>query len=259
MRARLLVIGVMIGAFAQGARAQQAAATVADGVYTDAQASRGGAAYEAACSTCHRIDLGGGTGPSLKEQRFAQTYAGKPLQTLFSKIATTMPRNAPASLADDVYLDIVAYVLKENGFRSGARELTAGMLDAVRVVAGRSKPLPPVGDFSYVEAVGCLAAGPQHTVMLTHASEPAATLPGAASGSSAAAAMPLGTQMFRLVDAIAYAPVWHGGEKVYVRGLLINLADEPRMTISDLQIVSATCDDSSEPLGRPAPRFDDDG
>src|SRR5262245_7593681 len=102
--------------------------TVADGVYTDAQASRGAAAYEAACSNCHRADLSGATGPSLKEQRFAQTYAGKPLQALFTKIATTMPRNGPASLADEVYLDIVAYVLKENGFRAGARELTADAL-----------------------------------------------------------------------------------------------------------------------------------
>ena len=45
---------------------------MADGVYTDAQATRGAAVYDGACSGCHRADLGGAHGPSLKEQRFAQ-------------------------------------------------------------------------------------------------------------------------------------------------------------------------------------------
>jgi cytochrome c5/lysophospholipase L1-like esterase len=257
MRARLaLLSAVVVGAFGSTARAQDAARTVADGVYSDAQASRGAAAYEAACSGCHRADLSGATGPSLKEQRFARVYAGKPLQTLFTKIATTMPRNGPASLSDDVYLDIVAYVLRENGFRPGSRELTPDALDAIRVVAGRPKPPPPIGDFSYVESVGCLAAGPGHTWMLTHASEPIVVLPGAPAAASAIAAKPLGTQTFHLVDALAYAPEPHRGHKVYVRGLLVKLGDEQRMTISDFQMVSAACGDANEPADRAAPRTD---
>ena len=48
------------------------AKTVADGVYTDAQAARGGRVYAAACAGCHRADLGGGQGPALKDQRFAR-------------------------------------------------------------------------------------------------------------------------------------------------------------------------------------------
>ena len=67
-----------------------------------------------------------------------------------------MPRGAPGSLGDNVYLDIVAHLLKENGFAAGSRELTADALDGIRVVPGRPKPPPPIGDFSYVEVVGCL-------------------------------------------------------------------------------------------------------
>src|SRR5947208_2094766 len=97
------VIGAML-------HAQEPAKTVADGVYTETQAARGAAVYDTACAGCHRADLGGATGPPLKEQRFAREFAGKDLKTLFTKVATTMPRNAPASLGDNVNLDIVAYL-----------------------------------------------------------------------------------------------------------------------------------------------------
>jgi arylsulfatase A-like enzyme len=38
-------------------------------------------------------------------------WVGRPLQT--------MPRNDPGSLDEDVYLDVLAHVLKENGFPAG--------------------------------------------------------------------------------------------------------------------------------------------
>jgi mono/diheme cytochrome c family protein len=226
----------MAGAAATG---QDRARTVADGVYTDAQAGRGAAVYEASCSGCHRADLGGATGPALKEQRFAREFAGKDLKTLFTKV-TTMPRNAPASLGDNVYLDIVAHLLKENGFRAGSQELTADALEGIGVVPGQAKPPPPIGDFSYVEVVGCLTAGPRHTWVLTRASEPVAA---ASAPSTPAAATPLGTQTLQLVDAMAYAPGEHSGHKMYVRGLLIKLPGEQRMTISAFEMVSPTCSD----------------
>src|SRR5262249_12281532 len=76
----LFVIFVFLRALAVPS-AQDPAKTVADGVYTDAQASRGATAYEAACAGCHRADLGGGTGPALQEKRFAQQFADKDLRT----------------------------------------------------------------------------------------------------------------------------------------------------------------------------------
>src|SRR4051812_17867669 len=152
--------------------AQEAGKTVADGVYSEAQAARGASAYETSCAGCHRADLGGGTGPALREQRFARQFADKDLRTLFSRITTTMPRNAPGSLGDSVSLDIVAPLLKENGFPAGAAELSAGALEASRVLRGRPNPPPPVGDFSYVEVVGCLTADAHRAWLLTKASAP---------------------------------------------------------------------------------------
>ena len=242
MRSRSwIVLAVALsGAIVRDARAQEPQRSVLDGVYTDAQANRGAAAYDTACSGCHRADLSGGTGPALREQRFAQQYAGKDLKTLFTKIATTMPRNAAGSLSDTVNLDIVAHVLKENGFPAGARELTTDGLEAIGVVPGRPKPPPPVGDFSYVEVVGCLTAGPQHTWMLTRASDPVAAVPSAPLP-GAAMDKPPGTQTFHLLDAMAYAPDDHKGQTIYIRGLLIKVAGEPRMTISTFVSVAPTC------------------
>jgi cytochrome c5 len=234
-----LACGVISG-FAVHAGAQDAAKTVAAGIYTDAQAARGATAYESSCSGCHRADLAGAQGPSLKEQRFARDFAGKDLKTLFTKIATTMPRNAPASLGDNVYLDIVAHVLKENGFPAGSEELTAGGLEGIQVVPGKAKPLPAVGDFSYVEVTGCLTAGPQHTWLLTRSTAPVAVSPRETSA-VAAPAISAGEQTFRLLDAIAYSPETHVGHLMRVRGLLIKLPDEQRMTISSIETVAPTC------------------
>ena len=52
---------------------------------------------------------------------------------------------------------------------------------------------------------------------------------------------PPGTQTLHLLDAMAYAPDAHKGHTMYVRGLLIKLPGEQRMTISAFEMVSPTC------------------
>jgi mono/diheme cytochrome c family protein len=236
---QIFVIVVFLRAFVIPAQAQEAGKTVADGVYTEAQAARGASAYETSCAGCHRADLGGGTGPALREQRFARQFADKDLRTLFSRIAATMPRNAPGSLGDSVSLDIVAHLLKENGFPAGASELSASALDGIRVLPGRPKPPPPVGDFSYVELVGCLSADARHAWLLTKASAPVSVSGRGSSERTVADA--LGAETYHLVDALAYAPQSHVGQKLYVRGLLIRLPGEQRITISTLESLSPRC------------------
>ena len=228
--------------FDRTVRAQENRKTVADGVYSDVQATRGAASYDTSCSGCHRPDLGGANGPALRGERFARIFAGKDLKTFYTKIAKTMPRGAAASLGDAVYLDIVAYVLRENGFPAGDGELTAEALSGVEVLPGRPKPPPPVGDFSYVEVVGCLTPGPDNTWLLTNASEPVGlAVTGPEVRQSEVTDRPLGSQVFRLLDAMAYNPEALKGKKMYVKGLLIRLPGEQRMTISSFETVAATC------------------
>ena len=224
--------------------AQAPSRTVADGVYSDAQAVRGLSSFDAACTRCHRADLTGADGPALRDERFARNFAGKDLKTLYTKMATTMPRGAGGSLGDDVYLDILAHVLKENGFPAGPKDLTADELEDIQVLQSRPKPPPPIGDFSYVEVVGCLAAGPNNSWLLTSASDPVSV---AVSGEARpktppdASTKPLGTRSFNLLDALAYNPASHVSEKIYVRGLLIKLPSELRMTISAFEPLGVSC------------------
>jgi len=224
------------------ALAQENGKTVADGVYSEEQATRGAASYDTSCSGCHRPDLGGANGPALRGERFARIFAGKDLKVLYTKIATTMPRGAAASLGDAVYLDIVAHILRENGFPAGSAELTSDGLGSVQVLPGRPKPPPPVGDFSYVDVVGCLTAGPDNTWLLTNASEPVGlAVTGPEVRHTEATDRPLGTQAFRLLDAMAYNPESHKGHKMYVKGLLIKIPGEQRMTISAFEMLAPSC------------------
>jgi mono/diheme cytochrome c family protein len=89
-----LVFGAVLtaGLFDRTVRAQEPTRTVEDNVYSEAQATRGAASYDTACSGCHRPDLGGANGPALRGERFARIFAGKDLKTLYTKAATTMPR-----------------------------------------------------------------------------------------------------------------------------------------------------------------------
>jgi cytochrome c5 len=232
----LLVAGRIIGL------AQESPKTVGSGVYTDEQALRGALTYERSCSGCHRADLGGSSAPPLTGERFNRNFAGKDLKALFTKISTTMPRGDAGVLGEDVYLDVVAHILRENGFPAGSQELETDALEGVRVLSAKEKPPPPMGDFSYVEVVGCLTPGTDGTWMLTRASAPTvATPPAVPSAVSTPPAKALGTETFHLLDAMAYAPQSHKGHKMYVRGLLIKLPTEQRMTISSLDMIAPAC------------------
>jgi len=233
-------------ALTQRLEAQEPVKSVAEGVYSDVQAARGAAAYDGACGRCHRQDLGGADGPALKDERFNRNFAGKDLKTLYTRVATTMPRGAPGSLAGNLYLDIVAYMLKENGFPPSSRELHADGLEGVQVLPTQLKPLPPVSDFSYVEVAGCFTSAPDGTWQLLNASDPIAVAPPgsphqAIAQTSSSSVPSVGTQSFKLLDAMAYDPASHVGHTLRVRGLLIRLRDEQRITISSLDTVASSC------------------
>jgi len=241
-----LVCALLVAASAYMA-AQGAAKTVDAGGFSDAQAARGATEYDTQCSGCHGPDLAGGTAPPLKEARFARDFAGKDLAVLYSKILKTMPRSDPGSLDEDTSLDLVAHVLKANGFAAGQTELAVAGLEGIQIVAGKLKPPPPPGDFSYVEVVGCLTAGPQNTWLLTRASDPVVAVPPAAALAAGEAPKgpeppkPLGSGTIALLDAMAYTPDAHKGHKMSVRGLLVKLPDEQRLTISSITMVAPAC------------------
>ena len=218
--------------------------TVADGLYTDAQADRGAASYEAACARCHRSDLGGADGPALRDDRFNRMFAGKPLHSLYDRVSATMPRNAPASLAEGVYVDILAYLLRENGFPAGVEELVVDAVEGVEMRPTQPRPSPVVGNYSYVEVSGCLAQAPDGAWLLEQASDPIAVRPvvvTSVSRSSAPTTSPRSGQTFHLLDAIAYQPERHRGQRLRLRGTLIRLPSQQRLTISSAETLGTVC------------------
>lgn len=241
--AACFVLMALIATLGAALLARQKDQTVADGIYTDAQATRGAVAYDAACQRCHRADLGGADGPALKEDRFNRDFAGQHLQRLYERVAATMPKGAPASLSEGVYLDIIAHLLRENGFPPGPQELTTDGVARAVVLPTRPKPLAPVGEFSYVEVFGCLTQEKEGGWMLGPASEAVAvrtTIP--ISAPAPATAMPRDrARRYALIDAVAYETGPYRDHLVRVRGRLIGPAAEPRLAISTLESLDSTC------------------
>ena len=57
-------------------------------------------------------------------------WQGKSGKDLFDKTRTTMPTNAPGSLSQQAYLDLVAYVLQVNG-ASQPKVVSADSVNAI--------------------------------------------------------------------------------------------------------------------------------
>ena len=117
--------------------------TVWDGVYTDAQASRGESTYLAeSCGTCHgEMLLGAEFGPPLVGSEFVETWSQRTVGDLFDVIGQTMPSNNPGILTSRQTADLVALVLRSNRFPPGAETLgrDSSELKGIKISQG-SKP-----------------------------------------------------------------------------------------------------------------------
>ena len=116
--------------------------TVWDGVYTKDQAARGRTAYALSCSGCHSMSLEGGDEgqPSLKGLDFRNRWNGWTLGSLFQTISDSMPYARPRSLSQQVYIDILSFLLQSNGMPAGATELSAADLDTLVQTLFTDKP-----------------------------------------------------------------------------------------------------------------------
>ena len=208
--------------------------TADQGVYTSAQAVRGASVFDLQCATCHRD---GGTAPVLAGERFSKSFADSTLLAVFTTIQTTMPRQAPASLTDAEYLDVLAHLLKVNGYPDGMAELAIAGLGDIKV-PGRGGSL----EFTLVHVVGCLAqTGRVWT--LRQATEPVRTrAPEAASDAEVAEldGAPLGQRSFRLQQVYG-APAGWMGQKVAAKGFLTRSGTEDRVNVTSLRTLTTPC------------------
>jgi mono/diheme cytochrome c family protein len=115
---------------AAGAPASKAAARShgkVPALYTEDQATKGELAYYQNCAMCHGPALdgqeGGYSGPALKGADFADPSYDFHVSDIFNFVAKQMPAATPGSLPHDVDVQIMAFILKKNGYPSGSREL----------------------------------------------------------------------------------------------------------------------------------------
>jgi mono/diheme cytochrome c family protein len=103
-----------------------AKAQAAGSYYTDAQAAAGQSVYASQCAICHGDEMEGKVGPALAGQQFLSVSQYQELTAgfLYRLMSKQMPKNAPGSLSTTQYLDVLAYILKVNGYPAGPRQLT---------------------------------------------------------------------------------------------------------------------------------------
>ena len=137
------------------------AGSVWDGAYTKGQSARGKGVYLEECAKCHGENpargrpgqpgpgpggpghrfrqrpgsphqppggqLPGGAGgegaPPLVGKDFIKSWYGKSAGDLLDRIIKTMPTDDPGSLSHRQYADITAYILNQNEFPAGAKDL----------------------------------------------------------------------------------------------------------------------------------------
>lgn len=119
----------------------QASRSVWDGVYTEEQAKRGGELYEQQCSTCHGALLtGDGEAPALTGSAFLANWSGLTVGDLSERIRQSMPSDNPGRLSRQQVVDILAHVLRFNGFPVGQTELVRETEPLKQIRIEASKP-----------------------------------------------------------------------------------------------------------------------
>lgn len=231
--------------------AQDFKPSVWSGAYTQAQAERGRTAFVANCAGCHQLDLGGkGEVPALKGDGFMERWHDYTVKPLFNMIKTEMPPlrfRTPETkpLADDVYVDIITYIFKNNGFPAGDTELAVDHLDDILILGKNGVQPPP--QFALVLSVGCLRFKPAAWVLSYATSLVRATMPDLASGEEVEAARTaaLGVREYRLADFGYLGRNFdlEGLEdhRILVKGYIIRQPDFERISVTSVTDVSADC------------------
>ena len=108
--------------------------TTNDAIYTKAQADGAKAQFEKLCASCHAFTVAEKKKPKdlpLGDEPFFESWTGRPLLEMISVIALTMPNDGSAVVTDQEAIDLVAYILQQNGFPAGEKALTKETATAV--------------------------------------------------------------------------------------------------------------------------------
>ena len=217
---------------AQSGAQPGAALTIWNGVYTEAQATRGATAFGQSCAGCHALAPEGRA--PLVGDSFWTSFSQKTVGDLLEFVSTYMPNGAPGSLSASANQDIVALILKSNGFPAGNTELGSDASVHARIAPQDGNTNLPAN--ALVKVVGCLARSGAEWVVTN------ATNPERAEGraSDEDATRRLGSRRMALkfvitkLDSLA-------GSRVAVSGLLIGADGVDGINVTTVNRIASKC------------------
>ena len=233
--ARLLPIAtaVFVAAIASAVVRGQAK-TVWDGVYTDAQATRATAVFGSTCANCHTLDASGNR--PLIGEAFWDSYTQKTVGDLLTYVSKNMPNGVNAgTLPAATYNDLVALILKSNGFPAGTTELSPETIAKVQIIKKDGPGELPSG--TLVRVVGCLTKGGTDWV-LTSATAPE-RIEKAGIGTEDAT-RPLGDRSVPLKFVLTRLDAF-AGQRMSASGLLIGPGGRDGLNVTTVNRVADAC------------------
>ncbi len=108
--------------------------------FSAGQAAAGQSDYGQHCASCHGADLAGiHLAPSLIGGRFDRNWRGKSADILLFHLRRMpmKPVGVPGSLSDEIYTNILAYILKSTGFAPGDSPLPSDSATLAKLIIPR--------------------------------------------------------------------------------------------------------------------------
>jgi hypothetical protein len=190
-------------------------------------------AYGQSCSGCHALAAEGKA--PLVGEAFWKSFEQKTVGDLLEFVSVNMPNATPGSLTPPTYAEIVALVLKSNGFPAGTTELGPNTVTDVQIVPKDGSTELPAN--ALVRVVGCLARSGKDWVV-TSATTPVRAERVGSGGEDAT--RPLGSRRMVLkfvvtkLDSLA-------GSRVAVSGLLIGAGGADGINVTSVNRVAQKC------------------
>ena len=225
----------LVGTSATLVNAQTSVArrTAWDGVYTEAQATRGATSFGQSCAGCHALAAEGKA--PLVGDAFWKSFQQKTVGELLKFVSAYMPNGSPGSLSESTYEDIVALMLKSNGFPAGKTELEPSAVGGVQILPKDGSTELPAN--ALVRVVGCLSRSGSDWVV-TNATAPERAEQAASTEEEARRALGSRTMALKFVvtrlDGLA-------GSRVAVSGLLIGAGGVDGINVTTVSRVAPKC------------------
>jgi len=230
----VLIFAALGAAFLNAQAPNAKSRTVWDGAYTDAQAGRATATFSQSCANCHTLGPEG-KGP-LTGDAFWKGFTQKTVADLLTFVKTNMPNGVNAgSLSASTYNDLVALILKSNGFPAGATEVAPDTVAGVQIIPKDGPGELPAN--TLVRVVGCLSKSGSDWVLIN------ATVPERIERTGTGpedASRPLGNRSLALKFVLTRLDPF-AGQRMSVSGMLIGTGGSDGINVTTVNRVAEAC------------------